>query len=557
MKQFWRLILLLCLMTAALAACGSQAENTSSEPVSVTSDTTANNAQNDIFSTMIQDDVFSTMMQEHFPEISVSVGMRAKDYPADTGEFFELYPGVNCQLLSVDSPNNSGTYATLYFLENSGLSLIEIYNVGFDQEYITDMYGDPIFSSGTDFDADYYWMLEDVLMIYSSADSNLKLYTEACAELLCPEQLLLAKTGLLLYLTEFDDLYWYQDLLSWKYGLYDLSEDTMLTEACYDSYGLFDESGMAPVKKDNYWGYINASGETIIGHYFEDAKAFSGDCAVVKNNGKWGAIDSYGNYVVQPEYNDVEINGNFIIVKNDLKYYGAFNTEGNELITASRGIHNERYENIIVLNNRLYAKTSDRWFHVFDENGNPLLGNDPLNEIIAVSFPQNGFHIARASGNNYTFADENLNLRGYKYYKELTDFSKSGYAIGCIDWISWEVIDTEGTVLYTLSELNNGDGNTFYEYANKYLAYGYYALGMGQNSVHYGVVDMQTGTFTEYANVKPIDGTECIIVSADSGLMGLYEKDSLVLSCVYDNITFDGSRFELTRGAEKSTYDPE
>lgn len=65
----------------------------------------------------------------------------------------------------------------------------------------------------------------------------------------------------------------------------------MLTDACYDDFGQFDPAGMAPVQQDGYWGYINASGETIIGHYFENAESFVGECAIVGGSGNWGAID--------------------------------------------------------------------------------------------------------------------------------------------------------------------------------------------------------------------------------------------------------------------------
>lgn len=80
---------------------------------------------------------------------------------------------------------------------------------------------------------------------------------------------------------------------------------------------------------------------------------------------------------------------------------------------------------------------------------------------------------------------------------------------------------------------------------------------MGQNSVKYGILDLQTGEFTEYAEVNPLDGTECIVVTAKSGKQGMYVNRDLLFECVYDKISFDGSQFELKRGNEVSIYCPE
>lgn len=153
----------------------------------------------------------------------------------------------------------------------------------------------------------------------------------------------------------------------------------------------------------------------------------------------------------------------------------------------------------------------------------------------------------------YTFADVAFNVLGTTLYDELTDFSAAGYAVGSNNWESFDVIDTQGNVVYTLPELNNGDGITNYEYANSYLACGHYSMW---TSFHYGVTNLETGIFTEYDVVEPVDGTECMIVTADSGLKGLYERDELAFDCVYDEISFSDGVFHLTRGAESKTYEP-
>jgi hypothetical protein len=98
----------------------------------------------------------------------------------------------------------------------------------------------------------------------------------------------------------------------------------------------FDEvSGMARVKKDGQWYYLNTSGETlmvetdayfdfseglavgekrglrgffdnkgkwIVEPKFQDARKFENGYAQVKLNNKWGLIDTLGNWVIEPKY---------------------------------------------------------------------------------------------------------------------------------------------------------------------------------------------------------------------------------------------------------------
>lgn len=155
-----------------------------------------------------------------------------------------------------------------------------------------------------------------------------------------------------------------------------------------------------------------------------------------------------------------------------------------------------------------------------------------------------------------TFADEAFNLLSDKQYRALSMFSSNGYAVGTTDYETWEVIDGTGTVQYTFGKIADSSNITI-SYTNGYLACGGYLIGM--TSKYYGVVDLSTGQFTEYANVIAVDGTSCVKVAAESGLWGLYEKDELLYPCVYDSISFDEEtrQFTLTRGGEVSYYTPQ
>ena len=70
----------------------------------------------------------------------------------------------------------------------------------------------------------------------------------------------------------------------------------------FDGADRFSE-GLAKVKIDNQWGYIEVNGEIFIRPQFEDADRFSDGMAKVKIDGKWGYIDNTGRLAIIPQFN--------------------------------------------------------------------------------------------------------------------------------------------------------------------------------------------------------------------------------------------------------------
>jgi hypothetical protein len=71
----------------------------------------------------------------------------------------------------------------------------------------------------------------------------------------------------------------------------------------FDDAWPFSE-GLARVKQNGKWGFIDKAGALAIPPSFEEAESFSEDLARVKQNGKWGFIDRAGKVVVAPGYQD-------------------------------------------------------------------------------------------------------------------------------------------------------------------------------------------------------------------------------------------------------------
>ena len=506
--------------------------------------------------------VEKALLEKLFPEYKIRLGMAAKDYTADLSDpdtYLANEPGRMGYL----KEGIAATDAELHFLDNGGLSFLCLWGCTLTTDDLTQLCGNPallrVTSDGGSTSSVAYWLLnEKDLLVFSAPAGYLELYTNACAQKVNPTALQTAKSGLPLFDAGQEALYWYQDIMTNKYGLYDAASDRTLTEGIYDEYGAFDSEGMVPVRQDKYWGYINTAGEQVIGFYFKKAQPFVGNSAVVQTDSKYGVIDRAGEYLVEPKYHEIKIDQDtgYVLVR-EWSNWGAYDKFGKCLIVPNPGGWAKTFDEIVICNGLLYGKVADGVYHPYDENGDRLLP-----DAHSVDLPKNGYHIVRVYDGSpqrytrYTFADESLNLLSDKQYQTLSMFSSNGYAVGTTDYETWEVIDGTGTVQYTFGKIADSSNITI-SYTNGYLACGGYLIGM--TSKYYGVVDLSTGQFTEYANVIAVDGTSCVKVAAESGLWGLYEKDELLYPCVYDSISFDEEtrQFTLTRGGEVSYYTPQ
>jgi hypothetical protein len=63
--------------------------------------------------------------------------------------------------------------------------------------------------------------------------------------------------------------------------------------------------GLASIRKDGRWGFIDKTGVIVIEPEFDGVKNFSDGMAAIKLKGKWGYINHEGEIVIQPKYYDV------------------------------------------------------------------------------------------------------------------------------------------------------------------------------------------------------------------------------------------------------------
>lgn len=87
-----------------------------------------------------------------------------------------------------------------------------------------------------------------------------------------------------------------------KWVFYHLNE-TIAIKDTFDKAGFFAD-GLAPVKKNEKWGFINKSGKLVIDYQYISAREFSGGLACVeKDYANWGFIDTAGNTVIDFQFN--------------------------------------------------------------------------------------------------------------------------------------------------------------------------------------------------------------------------------------------------------------
>ena len=77
-------------------------------------------------------------------------------------------------------------------------------------------------------------------------------------------------------------------------------------EPKYEAARVFTD-GLAAVKQDGLWGYINTEGQYVLPPQYEDAFLFSDQVAAVKKGGKWGFINRSGKFLIEPKYDDAAI----------------------------------------------------------------------------------------------------------------------------------------------------------------------------------------------------------------------------------------------------------
>lgn len=171
---------------------------------------------------------------------------------------------------------------------------------------------EPVFDQVGKWDQNYWWArIGDSYMLYDFSGNVI--CDEGWERILTPNKYMAAvKTA-----------------IGWKYINLDFSTRLQLP-AGYEWADHFSE-GMAPVKKNGLWGFIDSTGKEVIAMRYTGVNAFSEGLAAVRENDLWGFINLEG--ATEFPFNFIEA-GNFIEgkarVKKGLNY--CFIDRNNEIL---------------------------------------------------------------------------------------------------------------------------------------------------------------------------------------------------------------------------------
>lgn len=117
-------------------------------------------------------------------------------------------------------------------------------------------------------------------------------------------------------------------------GLKTIDNEYLFTlEGEWDGARDFSE-GLAAVKQDGKWGYIDTNGTVVIPPQYDGANSFSEGLAAVQKNGKWGYIDKTGNIVISFSFESTYAFSEGLAVYASGYYYGYIDTTGKAVVPA-------------------------------------------------------------------------------------------------------------------------------------------------------------------------------------------------------------------------------
>lgn len=136
----------------------------------------------------------------------------------------------------------------------------------------------------------------------------------------------------------------------------------------YDEIWQYRE-GMAPVKRNGKYGFINEKKEEIIPCKYDYCEGFVNGAAKVKLNGKYGLINKKGIEFIPPVYDHIKEIKKYVIVCLNNKY-GLFNINGEKIIPP-------KYEDIILVST--YEDVGNIYKHA-----KRLFNDRPAEAVIAI-----------------------------------------------------------------------------------------------------------------------------------------------------------------------------
>lgn len=132
----------------------------------------------------------------------------------------------------------------------------------------------------------------------------------------------------------------------------------------------FNELGLAQVRRDHLYGFIDTTGKEVIKCKYQSVGEFKEGLLQVRLNDKWGYVDIKGRIIIKHQFEGTRgfSDGLAIVVKRegfDLYYYGFINKSG-DIIIPFKYTKAEDFKDGIAK-----VMLDNKWIYI-DKNGNKV-----------------------------------------------------------------------------------------------------------------------------------------------------------------------------------------
>lgn len=246
-----------------------------------------------------------------------------------------------------------------------------------------------------------------------------------------------------------------QELVPFKQGNqygYRLEKSIQITPQF--EYAVDFTEGLALVKSNGKWGYIDNVGSWIIQPIFEKASPFSEGEAFVNLNGKIGLIQRDGRYSIEPKYEEVNRTEYGYLLKTG-EFVGAYLQNNNKLIEA-------KYKSISKRGEFVSCQRTDNLWDIYKQGtvflekaDQALKAGDQDNDLI--TFYVNGKKGIYQFDKGWLFEPKYEEIYKFDTYEYTTANNTYSYGYSLILKTEWNIDPDLGETTY--SQLATGDGN--------------------------------------------------------------------------------------------------
>lgn len=142
---------------------------------------------------------------------------------------------------------------------------------------------------------------------------------------------------------------------------------TVLIAPKYELVKDFSE-GLAAVKLNGKWGFVDKQGNEVIAPKYKDAGLFSEGIVAVKMSDKWGYIDHKGNTVIPFNYKAAKDFKDGVAAVNLNGFWGGINKAGKEVISFKYDAVNSMSEGLAVVVEGVYEKDGGQIYLVEEKH---------------------------------------------------------------------------------------------------------------------------------------------------------------------------------------------